>query len=303
MRADMNLCKYGKYNRYILNGNITIIKLIGYGTSVFVYEAMYNEKRFILKELFPEGLNEKSVIKRDKYGKTIHMLNIASEWEWQKAKFRFLLSVYRNRKLQRLLWGKRYIQWNIGVMHTNGTIYALYKNENGIAWSCCIGESLENIIIRCSKIADIIHEIHKLGWLLIDVKSSNFIIVCTKKREFVEVVDFDSMVMIPFFVNNFKKKFYCSSDTAAPELIAGNVGQVGIASDIYSIAAMLFKKITGISYNKCKDINLLLPFISTLSKEKSKYFYELLKTALHQDVIKRKLNAADFSRKLLRVLR
>ena len=301
MRTDMNLCAYEIHSLSIKNEQIKIKELLAYGTNAFVYKVEYRDRSYILKELFPEGLSEQRVIKRDSTGAVLYRLRIIDKFKWQRVKLQFLLSIYKNRLLQRNLAVNDCVSQNVGLFRTNGTLYALYENIRGKDWSCYAGESLEELIIRCSKIAEIVYRIHRTGWLAMDVKASNFVINATESEEHIQLVDFDSMVRLSFARK--KSKFYCSSETAPPELLEGRGRDVGVNSDVYSLAAMLFKKICGVSYNECKTLSLLMPFIENWSKERQSKFVNLLKMVLCPDITRRDISAIEFSRKLLELLR
>lgn len=301
MRTDMNLCAYGIYSLSIKNEQMKIKQLLAHGTNTFVYKAEYRGRSYILKELFPEGLSEQKVIKRDGAGAVLYRLSVIDKFKWQRMKLQFLSSVYRNQLLQRNTALNDCVSRNVGLFHTNGTLYALYENKSGKDWSCYVDENLEKLIIRCSKIADIVDKIHRSGWLVVDVKASNFVINATESGEHIQLVDFDSMLRLSSAKR--KSKFYCSSETAPPELLEGRGKDVGVNSDVYSLAAMLFKKISGVSYNECKTLSLLMPFIENWSKERQSKFVSLFKIVLCPDITRRDLSAIEFSGKLLELLR
>ena len=125
-----------------------------------------------------------------------------------------------------------------------GTIYTVTEGLDGTPWDTVAGETPEQILQIGYRIASFCEEVHKMQWLLVDIKASNFLVTpLPQGSASVRLGDFDSL--IPCRKIGHQKRFLCSSETAPPELIACRNLLVGFHSDVYSICAMLFRKLGG----------------------------------------------------------
>lgn len=85
-------------------------------------------------------------------------------------------------------------------------------------------------------------------------------------------------------------------------MLEGKGQYAGEHSDVYSLAAMLFKEITGLSYNSCKTLAPLCDHIKELSPEKQEKLLRLMESALCEDIEKRCQSAMEFSENLQEIL-
>ena len=72
--------------------------------------------------------------------------------------------------------------------------------------------------------------------------------------------------------------------------------------DVYSLAAMLFNKITGLCYKSCKTLEPLHSHIQELPPEKQEKMLRLMESALREDIKKRCQSAMEFSVGLQEIL-
>lgn len=287
---------------YTKNLHLDSVNLLAWGTSVLVYLGKNKKGSFILKELFPEGLYEQGVIDRNEFGVVYREKRRGkNRAAWKRARIRFILSVFKNRHIRKKKESlERFLPRDLGMFSANGTLYALYPDAEGSPWSDFHNEMLKKSILRCSRIAAGVAELHQAGWLAVDIKSTNFLIYGTEGYEKLQLIDFDSMVHKRWA--KLKKRFYCSSETAPWELLDGKGRYAGEHSDVYSLAAMLFNKITGFCYNSCKTLEPLHSHIQELPPEKQEKMLRLMESALREDIKKRCQSAMEFSVGLQEIL-
>jgi serine/threonine protein kinase len=145
---------------------------------------------------------------------------------------------------------------------------------------------------QCLQIAkQVLHAleaIHKVGILHLDIKPSNLLI---DDHEQVQIADFGVSELLnepnAHSTQNVSEQTakFGSQYFASPEQVAGTE-KLNAASDIYSLAAVLFRCFTG----KHKHINTDLPKIGNQA-----HFLTLLAKVLENDPNKRPQNAAEFS--------
>lgn len=284
----------------IKNGSIVgkyrVVRLLTYGTNVFVYEVEYAGQRYIMKELFPECLYERNIIRRT-YSNRIILNNKSKYFFWKQAKKEFLNYICIGKELSCYPDFNETISDAAEVFCSNGTVYAVYPYKKCADWECITGESYELILKRCADIADIIWKIHKHGWLLVDIKSSNFLV---EEDGSIKLCDLDSMVKISEIKNQYL--FKCSSETAPRELLCGDVRYVSEKSDLYSLAAMLCTKITGKPYNN-DTLKEMAGLIISWNKTVCNEFMDVLYEALDDNVVNRYMNVKEFGEHIRKLVR
>lgn len=223
---------------------VTAMKKIGTGSNSVVYLVSYEGASYIVKELYPEGLHEKGILTRTSHG---HI--ILRKWpygliRWNQARCRFFSSIRTAYILQSDPLTAQGVVHLSSVWIGNGSIYTITDDQNGSPWDTFTEESPELILQIGSIIATHCHEIHQRNFLLVDIKASNFLVKqLPGEKVSARLTDFDSLVsMNRIFC---QKQFRCSSETAPPEMLSPRPQDVGTSSDVYCLAAMLFRKLGG----------------------------------------------------------
>lgn len=285
--------------RYCKSGSVVgkyrVNRLIEYGSNVLVYEAEYDGNKYTMKELFPEGLYEQHNIAR-KNGNYVQN-KISKFFVWKRVKKEFIKFIYIGNRLSSCHDLKNSITSASEIFRKNNTVYAVYPHENCRDWKQTKEESYKLILKRGADIADIIWKIHKHGWLVVDIKSSNFLI---DESGNIKLCDFDSMVRISQI--HKQRIFKCSSETAPKELLYGDVKHVNEKSDLYSLAAMLCTKFMGKPYNDRMLIemeSLIKSWDNILRNEFMDLFYE----ALDDDVTNRHMSIEGFGERIRELVR
>lgn len=230
---------------------VRIHSLIGIGSSMLVYKASVNGEPCILKELYPRGFSELKLLRRccGCSVKVRYSPNVV--FAWLKARKRCMSAARLNMSFQDMPGLCRYVVPIYGIYRCNGTIYVLQYNSVGIPLNEAFDAdiSVSDVIIAIVQIARMTDAVHKAGWLMVDIKASNYIV---NKDDYgkieVWMIDFDSAVRLKEIHN--QKRFMCSTETASPELISCNQKNVGFHSDVYSIAKML---LTALSKHSIAD--------------------------------------------------
>lgn len=271
-------------------------QLISAGTSVCVYSGLLFSRQCVIKELAPVGLMEQGVIRRSKNNKIIVRNTVPAFIAWEKAKTRFMTAYKLNEMLQNDSILAPFIVPVHRCIHINGTLYSLSFEPPGLPLSEAENMSPENLLLICIRIANATARLHQLGWLMVDIKASNYILPKGKTNTAVRMTDFDSAVPIKKIRST--KRFMCSNETAAPEMMGGRKELVGTQSDVYSIAAMA---ITALAKHPLTDDlaclfdERVLPFIRGWRSASIEAFRNVLLSALERDPSKRTRTCEAFA--------
>ncbi len=142
-------------------------------------------------------------------------------------------------------------------------LYGLYRDDTGFLWtsvSGMVGRTLDRIlpentlrknieIIR--RIAESIKAYHEAGWLLLDVKPSNILVIDSLGMQGINFFDFDSFVPlaeVKAAAAEGRMLVLSSSEAySAPELTGTEIDlrEIGPAADFYSVGALLFTAVFG----------------------------------------------------------
>lgn len=284
--------------------SFTIHKQIAAGCSSYVYSAVASGTACIVKELFPESLREKQLLIQAPTGRIILRKWPIGMHLWFQAKIRCLKAAMIALTLQEDPRTAQYVVHLRSVYIGNGTIYTVTKGLDGCAWDLLTGESAEQILQIGCRIADFCQELHQKKWLLVDIKASNFLVAQRQDtRIAVRLADFDSMT--PLRSIRRQTRFLCSSETAPPELLANRNWLVGPHSDVYSIGAMLFRKLGGeLDRDHIREtfIQQIRPRLSDWTEEQCDHLLAVFLHALELDPHKRLDSCQLLSRELHRIL-
>lgn len=142
-------------------------------------------------------------------------------------------------------------------------LYGLYRDDAGFLWtsvSSMVGRTLDRLlpentlsrnieIIR--RIAESIKAYHEAGWLLLDVKPSNILVIDSLGMRGINFFDFDSFVPlaeVQAAAAEGRMLVLSSSESySAPELTGTEIDlrEIGPTADFYSVGALLFTAVFG----------------------------------------------------------
>ena len=139
----------------------------------------------------------------------------------------------------------------------------LYRDESGLYWTsvnAMFGRTLDKYLSDRSfgqslkiihRIAEAVKAYHDAGWLLLDIKPSNILVIDSLGMKGINFFDFDSFIRISELeqaVSERRRLLLSSSEFySAPELLEREVdlSEVSTAADIYSVGAILFTALFG----------------------------------------------------------
>ena len=286
-RASLETCRLTLKQGYKIwgkNAEIRILRIISWGCSSLVYLADANGTLCIVKELFPLQLAERGLLNRARSGKLTLSCRRNAIMLWLGERMRCWRAVKLAMKLQNIPALSNSVVQLRGLYFANRTMYTLSYKLDGRALSETNFTSMEEIVESCAQIAHMTEIVHQSGWLMVDIKASNYLISRVGVTIQIKMVDFDSAV--PLSRLRHQKRFLCSSETAPPELLSGNGAIAGCHSDVYSIAAMMYRMIRGVSWKQ--EIENDFPaqsgcILSEWTPDRQRRLYCCLADALHSN--------------------
>lgn len=142
-------------------------------------------------------------------------------------------------------------------------LYGLYRDEMGYYWtsvSGMVGRTLDRLLPEYSlqkntetirRVAESIKAYHDAGWLLLDMKPENILVIDSLGMHGINFFDFDSFVQaaeLKAAAEEGRTMVLSSSEAySAPELMSAEVdlNEIGITADFYSVGALLFTALFG----------------------------------------------------------
>ena len=226
----------------------TIIKEIGRGGSCIVYDASYETntgdlKYVRIKECYPFKLR----IERTPDGTLRADSADADQFEAAQNKFRSDFSLGNGLFYAEGLYDA--ITTTIDIYSGNGTTYLVstFSPENTLV--TYRPESLRVCVTLAKQVAQIIKRIHSEGYLYLDTKPDNVLVLDTYATR-VELFDFDSLIQMDAkgqcaSVDPRNVRMSFSKGFAAIELQMGKVKKLGRHTDVYGVGALLFYLLFG----------------------------------------------------------
>ncbi len=218
---------------------------IGRGSTCIVYEASYitntGDKKLVrVKECYPFG--EK--ITRLDSGALCAETESMARFEECKNKmtedFKIENRLFYSDGLTDLVTN------TFDIYSANNTIYIISAYLKDSALSEYKLQSLKSCIGIVRNAAAAIGKIHTRGYLYLDTKPENILIV-DSASERIQLFDFDSLIPISTIENISDKtlRLSYSRGYAAPEQRSGNLKALGFYTDVYGIGALLFSLVFG----------------------------------------------------------
>lgn len=142
-------------------------------------------------------------------------------------------------------------------------LFGMYKDAQGGCWTsvnATVGKTLDCVLAETSladnlktllDIAESVKAYHEAGWLLLDVKPSNILVINSPGVRGVNFFDFDSFVQVSALRQAAEERrgilLSSTEGYSAPELLEAfpNPDEIGPAADFYSIGAILFEALFG----------------------------------------------------------
>ena len=227
-------------DKLALNSEYKIIEEIGKGTSSIVYlaEDCSNSRLVLIKELYPKNLG----IFRNTDNSLVIPSSSNDNFEIYKSYLREAV------KLQIEFHNSDELANSTSdaerIIEYNNTLYVVMGRVVGKSYDKVTLESLNSVLKICKSLTKAISFYHLKGYLHLDIKAEN-VFKIKETDELVKLFDFDSVHKKEDIINKNCKPTY-SKSCAAPEVKKiehGKYDEIDERSDIYSIGAMLFKKV------------------------------------------------------------
>lgn len=221
---------------------------IGRGGSCIVYEAARitdtgDKTLYRVKEFYPYKLN----ISRDENNGLTPSANDAEVFAQKQEQLRSDFSCTNQLFYSDTNYSSMANQ--LDVFRQNGTSYVLSAYSSKKTFATYKPESLKECITLVKKVAYVLGNIHKQGYLYLDTKPDNVLVVDGYQKQ-IQLFDFDSLRSI----QEVRKagKLSCSdvrlsySKGFAPiELQTSKIKHLGAHTDVYSVGALLFYLLFG----------------------------------------------------------
>ena len=160
-----------------------------------------------------------------------------------RAKERFIKAYQRNVELQNTLGLVNSTVNASDLYETNGTWYVVMGMIEGCDYRKNVDKDMQSVFIRMKALAQIILKYHDIGFLHLDIKPEN-ILVIPETREHMILFDFDSLRTRNEIVKSDEEILF-SHGFAAPEVAQGKREKIGPEADVYGIGALIFWKLFG----------------------------------------------------------
>ncbi|RGC50453.1 hypothetical protein DW747_03520 [Coprococcus catus] len=221
---------------------------IGRGGSCIVYEAARitdtgDKTLYRVKEFYPYKLN----ISRDENNCLIPSANDASVFAQRQEQFHSDFS--RTNQLFYSDTNYSSMANQLDIFRQNGTSYVLSAYSSKETLATYKPENLKECITLVKQVAYVLDNIHKLGYLYLDTKPDNVLVVDGYQKQ-IQLFDFDSLLSIQevrkiskLSCSNIRLSY--SKGFSPIELQTSKIKHLGAHTDVYSVGALLFYLLFG----------------------------------------------------------
>lgn len=236
----------------------TVEREIGRGSNAIVYRGWYpdllnqNQRHTVLiKELFPFHMQNAIFRKEDG---CISILPEGREtWEWHRRSFE-----YGNKAHLSLL--EKYPHQtgaNLNTFSLHGTLYTLLGFTGGKSMGEAIPgpeKDLRKLAVRMLGLLNALEAFHENGWAHLDIAPDNILLIGPEQQEQIMLIDYNSVQRFDASPDESPAYFSVKPGYTAPEARTMRGSAISPAADLYSVAAVFFRCLTG---------NALTPFQSS----------------------------------------
>lgn len=218
----------------------------GRGSNAIVYKGFYfdllqrDQRHYVLiKELFP--FHRKRVIYRNGQGGIVCEPDGVEIWEIHRKSFE-----YGNRiHLRMLEKHPELVGGNFNTFAYSGTLYTVLGYTGGRSLEQEAGgeaAELRPLALRMLGLLDAVESFHGCGFLHLDIAPDNILLVGRGEKERVMLIDYNS-VYEQGAMGTGPDYYSVKSGYSAPEIRLRQ--KPSVASDLYSVAAVFFRCLTG----------------------------------------------------------
>ena len=130
------------------------------------------------------------------------------------------------------------------LIEGNGTLYALMEVNHAQTYQQDQTQDLHRILQTMLKLTRIVGRLHDQGYLHLDIKPENFLVSYDPEPN-IWLFDVDSLMSVDELRSGKVSFLSYSKEWAAPELSQRRIEKICYATDLYSIGAILFRKVMG----------------------------------------------------------
>lgn len=223
-------------------------EVVGQGSNAIVYKGWYPDQlnpqmrhHVLIKELFPFHPQRK--IWRDENAHIVVEPEAEEFWDTHRESFEAGNDVHL-----RLLADHPDVMAmgaNLNSFHDHGTLYSVLGYAGGRSLQKELNltsQDLRRTACRMIGLLNALEAFHKSGYLHLDISPDNIMLVGQELQEQIFLIDYNSARPIASRDNRYLS---CKAGYTAPEVTTGNLATIGFASDLYSVAAVFYRCLTG----------------------------------------------------------
>ncbi len=237
---------------------------IGRGSNALVYEGSYRDAseqtrvhRILVKELFP--LEPRGNIFRREDGS----ICVEPDGEETFRTHRNSFEAGNRAHLALLESSPDRIGANLNTFPLNGTLYTLLGVSGGQSLGKLPRElSLRRCADRIIAVLDALEVFHANGLAHLDVAPDNILMLETGRRERALLIDYNSAMAVGLPRQAGSMVFSVKQGYTAPEIRSGRSGEIGFASDLYSVTAVFYFLLAGKALTSFQTIRSAPPDVS-----------------------------------------
>lgn len=216
---------------------------VGRGGNCIVYNASYKdsinvEHSIRVKECYPAYL----LLNRDNENNIIACKS--DKIKFENVKKEFVSAYKRNADIRNTIGLMNSTINSTDIFSANNTKYIIMTLDEGMDYRQYEDSSLKELFEHIRSIAGLIDRYHKNGYLHLDIKPEN-VLILPETEEHIILFDFDSVVNMGQLQKGAEYRLSFSDGFSAPEQIQGRIKSIGCQTDIYSFGALVFFKIFG----------------------------------------------------------
>lgn len=228
----------------------TIRKEIGRGSNTIVYQSSYPDlvnrnmyHKVLVKEFFPYDAGGE--IFRETNGSLNYSENSRKIWEQNRICFERENQIH----VHMMLKYPEIDPKNLNTFANNNTFYTVigYTNGRSLEQDCKKSiPTLRVIAARMIMLLNVLSEIHKEGYLYLDIGPDNILLTGSGMTERIFLIDYNCVHESKSVAYLKAGSLLLKSGFTAPEVRAGNITQISEKSDLYSVAAVFYFCLTGV---------------------------------------------------------
>ena len=220
-----------------------VVDVLGFGGSCIVYDGYYinnagARSTVRIKECYPYKLH----LTRNDREELIVPDKESEKFEIYKDRIRKSFEIAN--ELHEAAGLTNYTANVFDIYEANNTVYIISSYVEGKILSNIEFNSLRDTVRTVISVAKCIEQIHKKGYLYLDIKPEN-ILVYDDTFELVQLFDFDAVIPIGMGEDITENRISYSKGFAPIEQKSGNMSGIGKHTDVYSIGALLFYLLFG----------------------------------------------------------